>query len=80
MAIAVEIETELVGEKELEEEKLVEIEELLETEELLEKEELIETEENADCPCMFLRYGHPHGPLMVVTTCDPSSVPLNKPC
>ena len=25
--------------------------------------------------CMVLRYGQPQGPLMVVTTLDPSSVP-----
>ena len=59
-------------ETELEDEKLVEVEELLEKEE----EELMELEEKADSPCMFLRYGQPHGPLMVVTTCDPSSSPF----
>lgn len=49
----------------------------MEEEELLEKEEeeLMELEEKADSPCMFLRYGQPQGPFMVVTTCDPSSVP-----
>ena len=41
-----------------------------------EVEELVEEEEKADSPCMFLRYGQPQGPMMVVTTCDPSSSPL----
>ena len=54
---------------------MLEDEKLLEVEELLEEEELMELEEKADSPCMFLRYGQPQGPFMVVTTCDPSSVP-----
>ena len=53
--------------------KLVEVEELLEEEELVEEEE--ELGEKANSPCMFLRYDQPQGPLMVVTTCDPSSTP-----
>jgi len=50
----------------------VEVEELLEEEELVEEEDL---GEKANSPCMFLRYDQPQGPLMVVTTCDPSSTP-----
>ena len=67
------------------EEKLVEVEELLEEGELLleegellEEEELVEEEElgeKPNSPCMFLRYDQPQGPIMVVTTCDPSSTP-----
>lgn len=56
--------TELVEETELDDEKLVE--ELVEETEVWEK---------ADCPSMFLRYGHSHGPIMVVTTRDPSKEP-----
>ena len=65
----------VVDETEPSEKKLVELE--LEVEVLLEEEELVEVEEKADAPCMFRRYGHCQGPWMVVTTCEPSSTPLN---
>ena len=63
----------VVEETEPSEKKLVE----LEVEVLLEEEEDVEVEEKADAPCMFRRYGHCQGPWMVVTTCVPSSIPLN---
>ena len=63
----------VVEETEPSEKKLVE----LEVEVLLEEEELVEVEEKAFAPCMFRRYGHCQGPWMVVTTCEPSSIPLN---
>ena len=65
----------VVEETEPSEKKLVELE--LEVEVLLEEEEDVEVEEKADAPCMFRRYGHCQGPWMVVTTCVPSSIPLN---
>ena len=65
----------VVDETEPSEKKLVELE--LEVEVLLEEEEDVEVEEKADAPCMFRRYGHCQGPWMVVTTCVPSSIPLN---
>ena len=61
----------VVEETEPSEKKLVELEVLLE------EEELVEVEEKAFAPCMFRRYGHCQGPWMVVTTCEPSSTPLN---
>ena len=74
LSIAVVMETVLV-ETELEEEKLVEVDELLEKEE---DEELDDTDEKSAPPCMFLRYGQPHGPSRVVTTSAPSSTPYNE--
>ena len=65
----------VVEETEPSEKKLVELE--LEVDVLLEEEELVEVEEKADAPCMFRRYGHCQGPWMVVTTWEPSSIPLN---
>ena len=65
----------VVDETEPSEKKLVELE--LEVEVLLEEEEDVEVEEKADAPCMFRRYGHCQGPWMDVTTCVPSSIPLN---
>ena len=66
------METVLVDEVE-EEEKLVEVDELL-----VKDEELVDICEKDDAPCMFLRYDQFHGPLMVVTTCTPSSTPFKK--
>ena len=55
------------------EEKLVEVDELL-----VKDEQLVDIDEKDDAPCMFLRYGQFHGPLMVVTTCWPSTSPFKE--
>ena len=79
LSIASRMVTEVVVVEETDpsEKKLVELELELEVEVLLEEEEDVEVEEKADAPCMFRRYGHCQGPWMVVTTCEPSSTPLN---
>jgi len=56
---------------------VTELVEETEPDEKLEEELVEETEvwEKADCPSMFLRYDHFQGPIMVVTTRDPSKEP-----